>query len=169
MPFKIGEIVNTHATRGEVKVYPTTDDPSRFKLLDKITLKNTLSEKEAGIEGVRFHKQMVILKLRGVDDRTAAEKLRNHSIYIPDELALPLGENEYYARDLYGMSVLTENGEVLGELFDILFTGANDVYVIKPLDPKYGKEILIPAIEKCILDVQIERKTMTVRLLEGLI
>jgi len=166
MPFKIGEIVNTHGIGGEVRVYPTTDDPSRFKLLDKITLKNALSETEARIERVRFHKQIVILKLKGVDDRTAAGKLKNFSIYIPDELALPLGENEYYARDLYGMSVVLEGGQRLGELSDILFTGANDVYVIKPLN---GKEILIPAIENCVLDVDIGRRTMTVRLLEGLL
>lgn len=163
--FVIGDIVNTQGIKGEVRVIPCTDDESRFELLDSIFVEQKGKMKEYNIENVRYHKQFVLLKLEGIDDMTAAEKLKGSVVKIPPEDALPLEEGEYYIRDLYDMEVFTDEGEKLGILSDILFTGANDVYVVKA---EKGKDILIPAIKECILDVDVENKKMTVKLLKGL-
>lgn len=163
--FVIGDIVNTQGIKGEVRVIPCTDDESRFELLDSIFVEQKGKMKEFNIENVRYHKQFVLLKLEGIDDMTAAEKLKGSVVKIPPEDALPLEEGEYYIRDLYDMEVFTDEGEKLGILSDILFTGANDVYVVKA---EKGKDILIPAIKECILDVDVENKKMTVKLLKGL-
>jgi 16S rRNA processing protein RimM len=117
------------------------------------------------IEGVRYHKQFVLLKLKDVDDMTAAERFKGAVLKITDDMALPCGEDENYIRDLYDMEVFTDEGERLGVLTDVIFTGANDVYAVTPDE---GKDILIPAIKQCILDVDVENNKMTVRLLEGL-
>ncbi len=165
--FVIGEIVNTQGIKGEMRVIPHTDDITRFELLDRIFIlrRGVLEEKE--IQTVRYHKQFVLLKLKGIDDINAAEPYKGCEIQIPAEEALPCGEDEYYIRDLYGMSVYDEAGELLGALSDILFTGANDVYVIQPTDPD-KKDILLPAIKQCVLNVDVAQKKMMVKLLEGL-
>lgn len=166
--FVIGKIVNTQGIKGEVRVIPETDDITRFELLDSVLIlrRGTLEEKE--IQSVRYHKQFVLLKLKGVDDMTAAEGYKNCEIQIPAEKALPCGEDEYYIRDLYGMDVYTDEGELLGSLSDILFTGANDVYVVKSVNPQQ-KDILLPAIKQCILKVNVAEKKMVVKVPEGLI
>ena len=153
--FVIGDVVNTQGIKGEVRVIPCTDDESRFELLDSVFLEQRGKMTEYYIENVRYHKQFVLLKFEGVDDMTAAEKLKGATVKIPPEDALPLEEGEYYIRDLYDMNVVTDEGEDLGIIKDILFTGANDVYVVKP---EKGKDILIPAIKECILDVDVENK-----------
>lgn len=162
--FVIGKIVNTQGIKGEVRVIPTTDDINRFKLLDKVIVdkKNELVTIE--IENVRFHKQFVLLKFKGIDDMTSAEKLKNFELKISSDEAIPCEEDEYYIRDLYGIKVFTEEGEDLGTLEDIIFTGANDVYLVKNQEG----QVLIPAIKQCIINVDISEKTMIVRLLEGL-
>ncbi len=117
------------------------------------------------MQWARVQKAMVILKLAGVNDRDAAEALTNAVIKIPPGMALPLEDNEYYQRDLIGMDVFTDEGELLGKLTDVLRTGANDVYAVnKPGE----KEILIPAIKNCVLNVDVAGKKMTVRLMDGL-
>jgi len=164
MYFEIGTIVNTQGIKGEVRVFPSTFDARRFELLDEIeiTIRDTVHTLR--IERVWYHKQFVILKLAGIDDMTAAEKLKTAVIRIPEEKALPLGQDEYYLRDLYGMTVVTEDDAALGELVNVIETGANDVYVVKC----ESREILIPAIKQCILNVDAGGKKMTVRLLKGL-
>jgi 16S rRNA processing protein RimM len=166
--FVIGEIVNTQGIKGEVRVVPQTDDITRFELLKSVFIlrRGTLEERE--IQSVRYHKQFVLLKLKGIDDMTTAEGYKGCELQIPAEEALPCGEDEYYIRDLYGMSVYTDEGELLGELGDILFTGANDVYVVKPVDTD-KKDILLPAIKQCILSVDVPNKKMVVKLMEGLV
>lgn len=164
--FVVGEIVNTQGIKGEVRVIPHTDDITRFELLDTILVEQRGKLQEYGIEGVRYHKQFVLLKLEGIDDMTAAEKLKNSKLKIPESLALPLEEGEYYIRDLYDLTVVDDKGNNIGILNDILFTGANDVYVIKP---KEGKDIYLPAIKDCILNVDLEKGVMTVHIPEGLL
>ncbi len=166
--FVIGKIVNTQGIKGEMRIIPTTDDITRFELLKTVLImrRGTLEERE--IESVRYHKQFVLLKLKGIEDINEAEKYKNCEIQIPAELALPLEDNEYYIRDLYGMSVLDEDGNLIGALSDVLFTGANDVYVVQPTDPDKA-DILLPAIKDCILKVDVDNKEMTVRIPEGLI
>ena len=159
--FLIGKIVNTQGVHGEMRVIPTTDDITRFELLESVLIDN----KEYEIEKVRYHKQFVLLKLKGIDDMTSAERYKTKEVRIPEELALPCEEDEYYIKDLYDMKVVTSGGDEVGIIKDIIFTGANDVYIVKP---KSGKDILIPAIKDCILKVDTENKVMTVNLLEGL-
>lgn len=163
--FVVGNIVNTQGIKGEVRLMPAVDDVERFKLLDRIFVDRKGSITEYEIENVRFHKQFVLLKLKGIDDMTSAEKLKGTVAKITEDMALPCEEDEYYIRDLYDMEVVTDEGERLGIISDVIFTGANDVYAVKSDD---GKEILIPAIKDCILNVDVENKIMTVKLLEGL-
>lgn len=164
--FTVGNIVNTQGIKGEMRIMPTVDDVMRFKLLKKVYVERKGVIKEYDVENVRFHKQFVLLKLKGIDDMTAAEAFKGSIVKITEDMAIPCEEDEYYIRDLYDMKVLTEDGTELGILKDVLFTGANDVYVVSPRE---GKDILIPAIKDCILNVDVENKVMTVRLLEGLI
>lgn len=166
--FVIGEIVNTQGIKGELRVIPHTDDVTRFELLKKIYVlrRGTLEEKE--IRAVRYHKQFVLLKLKGVDDINTAEGYKGCEIQIPESEALPCGDNEYYIRDLYGMSVYNEEGELIGALSDVLFTGANDVYVVQRVNPE-DKDVLLPAIKSCILEVDTAQKKMVVKIPEGLL
>ncbi len=165
--FHVGTITSPHGVRGEVKVYPTTDDPERFLDLETVILRK--SEQEAGrtygILKVHFLKNMVLLLLEGIEDRNTAELLRGYELYVSREDAVPLHENEYYIADLIGMEVYTEK-ERLGILQDVMQTGANDVYVV--LSERYG-EVLIPAIKACIMKVDVAQGRMDVHLLPGLI
>jgi len=162
--FVIGKIVNTQGIKGDLRVIPTTDDISRFELLDFVYIDKKGNIGKYDIQNVRYHKQFVLLKLKGIDDMTTAENFKNSEVKITKDMALPLEEDEYYIRDLYSMEVVTDSGEVLGTIEDIIFTGANDVYVVK----NDMNEILIPAVKQCILNVDKENNKMTVRLLEGL-
>ncbi len=163
--FEIGKIVNTQGIKGVVRVIPMTDDIKRFELLKSVYVCGKQDEVYE-IENVSYHKQFVLIKFKGVDDMTTAEnKLKNKMLKIDDEDALPLNEDEYYIRDLIGCSVFTKDGEEFGEVKDILFTGANDCYVVK----HEGKDVLIPAIKQCVLDIDIENKKITIELLKGLL
>lgn len=159
----IGKIVNTHGVKGEVRVLPSTDDIKRFGKLKEVRVENRTSQTYE-IEAVRYHKTFVLLKFKGIDTMDQAELLKNSILKINRKDALPLGQDEYYQCDLYGLKVVTDTGRNLGELTDILVTGSNDVYVVR--DEK--KEILIPAIKQCILKVDLEAGEMLVHLLEGL-
>ncbi len=163
---EIGKIVNSHGIKGDIRVIPTTFDIKRFELLENINVFLRDKELILEIERVWYHKSFVILKLKGIDDRNQAESLKGGQIKIPKDMALPLEEDEYYIGDLYSMDVWTETGEFLGELSDIIDTGANDVYVVK--NKATSEEILIPAIKKCILSVSLAENKMTVALMEGL-
>ncbi|MCL2235257.1 MAG: ribosome maturation factor RimM [Defluviitaleaceae bacterium] len=164
--FEIGKIVNTVGVKGEIRVFPTTDDPKRFDLLTQIDTFDTKGVKKTfDIEKVRYHKNLVIIKLCGVDDMDTAASLRGYTIIIDRANALPLDDDQYYISDLVGLAVTTEDGEKLGVLADVLQSASNDVYVVRP---ESGKDILIPAIKQCILNVDIGAGGMTVHLLEGL-
>lgn len=165
--FVIGKIVNTQGIKGEVRVMPFTDDATRFELLKSVFVLRRGTLKEMQIESVRYHKQFVLLKLKGIDDINTAELYKECELQIPPEEALPCAEDEYYIRDLYGMAVYTEDGTLVGALSDVLFTGANDVYVIQREDPE-KEDILLPAIKQCILSVDVKAKKMTVKIPEGL-
>ncbi|MEE0955741.1 MAG: ribosome maturation factor RimM [Eubacterium sp.] len=163
---KIGVLTSPHGIKGEMKVYPTTDSAERFRDLEKVTVMRHGAGTEMKVEGVRFFKNMVILKLSGIPDRNTAEEYRRCDLMIPREDAVKLEENQYFVGDLIGMKVFTENGEEFGLLYDIIETGANDVYVIKTA--KYG-DVMLPAIKDCILDVDPEQGRMKVHLLPGLV
>lgn len=162
---QVGVISSTHGVRGEVKVFPTTDDPQRFKSLKNVILDTGKEQIPLEIQGVKFFKQFVILKFKGIDNINDIERYKRSSLFVTREDAVELEEDEYYIADLIGMDVITDEGEE-GKLVDVIETGANEVYVVE--FDKYG-EVLIPAIHDCILDVDIETMSMKVHLLEGLV
>ncbi len=163
---QVGAITQTHGVRGEVKVFPTTDDPKRFKRLKSVLLDTGSGIMELKIEGVKFFKQYVILKFEGLDNANDVEKYKKKNLYVTRENAVKLGKDEYFIADLIGMKVFEEDGSEIGELKDVITTGANDVYVVEGF--KYG-EVLIPAIKDCILKVDMEERRMEVHLLPGLV
>ena len=163
---QVGAITSTHGIRGEVKVFPTTDDVKRFKKLKKVILDTGKEQLPLEIEGVKFFKQFVILKFRGIDNINDIEKYKGKRLLVDREHAVKLKKDEYFIADMIGMDVFTEDGELFGALKDVMETGANDVYIIEMSD---GKEVLVPAIKQCILDVDIENRKMVIHLLEGLV
>ena len=163
---QVGVITATHGLKGEVKVFPTTDDPNRFRRLKEVILDTGKEERVLKIEGVKFFKQMVILKFQGLDDINDVERLRRGILYVTRENAVRLKRNEYFIADLIGMRVENEDGSELGILQDVISTGANDVYDVRLAD---GRQLLIPAIRECILEVNVEEGWMRVHLLDGLL
>lgn len=162
---QVGVISSTHGIRGEVKVFPTTDDPARFKKLKKVLLDTGKERLELEIQSGKFFKQFVIVKFRGIDNINDIEKYKGKSLMVPREDAVQLEEDEYYIADLIGMEVYTDGGR-FGTLKDVMETGANEVYII---DSDEHGEVLVPAIHDCILDVDVEKQTMKIRLMDGLI
>lgn len=162
---QIGVITSTHGIKGEVKVFPTTDDNNRFKKLKDcfVEYKNEMLPMKA--KGCKFFKNMVILHFEGMDDINEVEKYKQCKLYVDREHAVPLGEDEYFMTDLIGMQVVTDEGRQLGNLQEIIPTGANDVYVVADEDKK---ELLLPAIKECILSVDMAKKLMTVHLMKGM-
>lgn len=163
---QVGVISSTHGVRGEVKVYPTTDDVRRFKKLKKVILDTGREHLYLDVEGVKFFKQFVILKFKGIDNINDIEKFKGKSLLVDRENAVKLRKNEYFIADMIGITVFTEDEKEFGTLKDVLETGANDVYVIDSLE--HG-EVLIPAIKQCILNVDIEHGKMMIHLMNGLI
>ena len=163
---QVGVISSTHGVRGEVKVFPTTDDVTRFRQLKKVYLDTGREMLPLEIQNVKFFKQFAILKFKGIDNINDIEKYRGKSLRIDREDAVDLDEDEYFIADMIGMKVYTEDGSEFGTLKDVMETGANDVYIIDSLE--HG-EVLIPAIRECILDVDMDEERMTIHLMEGLV
>ena len=162
---KVGVITSTHGIRGEVKVFPTTDDPKRFLDLEEIILDTGKEKKTLSIQYVKFFKNMVILKFKEFDNINDVEIYRQKDLYVTREQAVPLEENEYFIADLIGLKAVSDEGEELGEIADVLQTAANDIYVIK----KQGtSDLLVPAVKECVLSVDIAGGMVTLHLLPGL-
>ncbi len=163
---QVGVITSTHGVRGEVKVFPTTDDPARFKKLKKVVLDTGKDTLPLEIQNVKFFKQFVILKFKGIDNINDIEKYKRCPLLVEREDAVPLEEDEYFIADMIGMDVITEDEAVFGTLKDVMETGANDVYVV---DSREHGEVLVPAIKECIVDVDIKARKMKIHLMDGLI
>lgn len=163
---QVGVISSTHGIRGEVKVFPTTDDKERFLDLKEVLLDTGKEQIPLEIQNVRFFKQVVILKFKGIDHINDIERYKGRPLFVEREHAVPLEADEYYIADLIGMEVFTEDGAFFGHLRDVMETGANDVYII---DSDEHGEVLIPAIQDCILHVDPEARQMTIHLMKGLI
>lgn len=163
---QVGVISSTHGVRGEVKVFPTTDDVKRFKRLKEVILDTGREELTLEIEGVKFFKQFVILKFKGIDNINDIEKYKGKSLYVTRANAVRLRKDEYFIADLQGLRVVDEAGNEIGILRDVLETGANDVYIV---DMKDGRELLLPAIKECILQVDVEEQIMQVHIMDGLL
>ncbi|MDE7267289.1 MAG: ribosome maturation factor RimM [Lachnospiraceae bacterium] len=163
---QVGAITQMHGLRGEVKVFPTTDDAKRFKKLKEVILDTGKENMTLEIESVKFFKKFVILKFKGLDDINDVERYKGKNIYVTRENAVKLKKNEYFIADLIDLAVYDENDAYLGRLKDVIVTGANDVYEITLED---GRDLLLPAIKQCILDVDMEERKMKVHVLEGLL
>lgn len=177
---QVGVITQPHGIKGEVKVFPTTDDINRFKKLKNVILDTDKEKIELEISGVKFFKQYVILKFKGFDNINDIEKYKGKSLLVTRENAVKLKRNEYFIADMLGMKVVTDEGLELGVLKDVLETGANDVYIVEMNASSADnteniegngnkKEVLIPAIKQCILDIDIENQIMKVHLMKGLL
>jgi 16S rRNA processing protein RimM len=163
---RVGVISSTHGVRGEVKVYPTTDDVNRFKSLKNVILDTGREHMDLEIQGVKFFKNMVILKFKGYDSIDDIEKYKGKDLLITRDQAVELGPDENFIVDLIGLRVVTEDGEEFGTLTDVIKTGANDVYEVKTAE---GKEVLLPAIKECVLNVDLTEGTVTVHIMDGLL
>jgi 16S rRNA processing protein RimM len=163
---RVGVISSTHGVRGEVKVYPTTDDVNRFNSLKDVILDTGLEHMNLEIQGVKFFKNMVILKFKGYDSIEDIEKYKGKDLLITRDQAVELGPDENFIVDLIGLRVVTEDGEEFGTLTDVIKTGANDVYEVKTAE---GKELLLPAIKECVLNVDLTEGIVTVHIMDGLL
>lgn len=163
---QVGVISSTHGVRGEVKVFPTTDDVKRFKRLKEVILETGKEELLLEIEGVKFFKQFAILKFKGIDNINDIEKYKGKSLFVTRKNAVPLRKDEYFIADLQGLIVEDEEGNQIGILKDVMETGANDVYIVDMTD---GREVLLPAIKECILDVDVEGGKIRVHMMDGLL
>lgn len=151
---KVGKIVNTHGLKGEVKVIPMTDDPKRYKELEYVLINGV----ERKIEGCKFQKDRVIVKIEGIDNIDEAERYKNKFMEINREQAVELEEDCYFIADLIGCTVFDTEGKKLGEIYDVLQTKNNDVYWIR--EPK---ELLIPVLLKIVTDIDVENKKIIIR------
>ena len=163
---EIGQIVNTFGIKGMVKVKPFTDDIRRFDELKKVYVEKNSNQTEYEIEEVKYHKDMVLIKFKGIDKVEQAEMLRNSYLTVSRDSVEKLEEGRYYIVDLLGLEVYTDEQILLGTLEDIFNTGSNDIYVVKD---KKGKQILLPAIQDVIKQIDIENKKIIVHLLPGLV
>lgn len=163
--FRVGVIANTHGVRGEVKVFPTTEEPARYKKLKEVLLDTGKEYKPLEIASTRFFKNLVIVKFKGIDNINDIECYKGHDLYVTRENAIPLEEGEYYLADIIGASVVTEDGADFGILKDVLETGANLVYVVEHA----GKEVLLPVIPDCVKQVDAEAGKITVHIMKGLL
>ncbi len=159
-------ITQAFGIKGEMKIYPFTDEPARFKKLKSVFLEKNGTYTEYEIESAKMALPLVILKLKGIDTPEAVRPLRQCDLYVLRENATPLKEGEYYYADILGMEVTDDEGIARGRVTDIIETGANDVYEITD---DAGKSFLLPSIKDCILDIDVQNKKMKIHILEGLL
>lgn len=159
----IGQVRKPHGVRGELRVTPYTELPERFAWL-KIVFIGDVDPRPIAVEGVRYHKDTILLKLAGYDNRDEAESLRGQWLQIPEEEAIPLAEGEYFLYQLQGLKVISDDGELLGELTGVIETKANNVFIIQG----DAGEILLPDIEEVIQEIDFDQGFMRVHLLPGL-
>ena len=165
----VGQIAGPHGVHGELKVKLVTQDPDRFRRLEQVLIGPEGAEPIPwALEGYRLHKGQALLRLAGCHDRDTAGTLRGMLVQIPLEEAIPLEEGEYYEHQILNLDVYTVSGELLGQIVDIIYTGANEVYVVQGAAFE-GGELLLPAIEDVVLQVDLEAGRLTVELPDGLI
>lgn len=163
---QVGVITQTHGIRGEVKVFPTTDDVNRFKKLKEVILDTGRERLALEIEGVKFFKQFVILKFKGYDSINDVEKYKQGKLLVTRDKAVRLQKDEYFVADMIGMRVVTDTGDDFGVLKEVLATGANDVYVVSR---EGGGEVLLPAIKECVKNIDIDGQVMEIHVMDGLL
>ncbi len=164
--FRIGVITSTHGLKGEVKVFPTTDDVKRFEYLKKCILRTKNGNIEVEKNTCKYFKNMVILSFKEFDNINQVEGFKQVDICVTRENLAPLEEDEYYIDDIIGADVFTEDGTRIGELNDVMFTGANDVYQVITEDER---ELLIPVVKDIVIEVDTENKKVVIRPIKGMI
>ena len=163
---RVGVISNTHGVRGEVKVYPTTDDIKRFDYLEEAVIDTGKEYIDVNVTSVKYFKNMVILKFEQFNNMDQVIPYKGMDLLVTRENAIPLEEGEHFIVDLVGCKVVTDDGEDFGELVDVLQTGANGVYVVKTND---GKEVLLPVIDECVLEKDVKNKVIKIHIMKGLL
>ncbi|NLD19811.1 MAG: 16S rRNA processing protein RimM [Clostridiales bacterium] len=158
----IGKIVNAVGLKGEVKVYNYSDSIAAYENTETLYVDDTAHR----VEGARRQKGTVVLKLEGIDDRNDAEKVRGSEIFMREEDLPPLPEGQFYIRDLIGMKVKEAEGEYLGTLTDVISNRAHDIFEIARED---GRKFLIPKVSQFVLNIDKDRREVTVKLIEGLV
>ena len=166
--FQVGVIASTHGLQGEVNVFPTTEDPNRFKKLKKVTLHTQRGEElELEVQSARFFKKFVIVKFKEFNNINDVEKFRGCELTIDRKDALKLEPGEYYCADLIGLDIVDEEGNVLGKVSDIIQTGANDVYEMTRQDRE--EKVYVPAIKDCVKEINIEKGQIVIHVMDGLL
>ncbi|MBC2578942.1 ribosome maturation factor RimM [Clostridium sp. DJ247] len=150
----VGQIINTHGIKGELKVYPLTDDIKRFRKLKKVYIDGV----EKQVVWCKLQNDKVILKIEGIDSIEDAMKCKEKYLEVSREDAVKLPEGRYYVADIIGCRVVDEDGLDLGEIYDVIHTRNNDVYWIKE-----GKELLIPVLKEIVLDIDVENKKILIK------
>lgn len=163
--FRVGVIANTHGIRGEVKIFPTTDDVKRFDYLKEAYIDAGKEKIKVEVSNVRYFKNLVIVKFKGIDNINDIERYKGKDLLVTRENALPLEEGEYYLADIIGANVYTEDGILFGSLEDVIETSANLVYSVQ----HEGKEVLLPVIDDCVKEVNVEEKKVIVHIMKGLL
>ena len=163
--FRVGVIANTHGIRGEVKIFPTTDDVKRFDYLKEAYIDAGKEKIKVEVSNVRYFKNLLIVKFKGIDNINDIERYKGKDLLVTRENALPLEEGEYYLADIIGANVYTEDGNLFGSLEDVIETGANLVYSVQ----HEGKEVLLPVIDDCVKEVNVEEKKVIVHIMKGLL
>lgn len=163
---EVGQIVNTFGIKGFVKIYPYVDDITRFDNLKNVYIKSKKQEQKLEIEEVKYQKNMVLAKFKGIDTLDQAQNLRNAYVEIARKDAIQLEEGQYFIADLLGLPVFIDTGEKLGVLDDIFNNGSTDIYVVKN---ELGKQFLLPYIDEVVKDINLEEKKIIVHLIEGLV
>lgn len=164
--FEIGQIVNTFGIKGMLKVNPFTDDITKFEKIKTVLVEINGKQSSLEIEEVKYSKNQVLLKIKGIDTIEQANKYRNCYLKIPRAKAGKLPENTYFIADLIGLQVYSDEGKLLGKVEDIYNTGSSDIYVVKD---ECGKQILLPAIKEVIKQIDLEQEKIIVHLLKGLV
>lgn len=162
----IGKVVSTQGNKGEINVLPLTDSTDRFKDLTNVFLRNNHSQTISDIEKIRIKKDMVILKLKDIENIEEAKMIVGSFLEIKRKDAVKLSKDTYFIFDIIGLEVYTDNNIFLGKVENVISTGSNDVYIVKGKDKK---ELFIPAIREVIKNINLEKKRMTINMVDGLI
>jgi len=163
--YLIGYILKPHGIRGEVKVNPISPYPERFNRLDRVYLRND-SIQAYSVQSVRISNRFVFLKFSEINSRSEAELLRNYEVLIAKEQLIELEADEFFIHDLVGCDVISENGDSIGKIVEVMQASSNDIYVVQD---ERGREILVPAIKDVIKKIDIKQKKIKIHLMEGMI
>lgn len=162
---KIGRITKNQGNKGEVRVIPLTDHPERFELLEDVYLAKGSDIFKMNLEGFRYHKNFLVLKLKGIDNIGQALELRDYFVKIPSKEILPLEEDEYYIDELLGYQVITDKDKNLGEIFDVIATGGTDIFLVRDNSNEY----MIPAAREIVIDIDMDNGVMVIKPIPGLL